>query len=171
MNSHNISVSNSHSETLREVEQTLKLIATISAPQGLEERVKAGIRSAHRSHGLLAFPSLPSPTENWFRAAAAAAIVFVVIGGGWGIYSRVPAAGPTAVAPQMRPSNGFSNAGAVRVPQTLQAPVVSEPALVQSVPAESSKQPDKAAPHTQNSKKLKAAGKKAQLQQPAPTAR
>jgi hypothetical protein len=66
------------------------------------------------------------------RAAAAAAIVLVVAGGGWEVYSHIqPAPLPTAVsAPQ--PLNGagsFHAAGAIRVPQTLQVPIVAKPVV------------------------------------------
>jgi hypothetical protein len=111
-------------------EATLRLIALLPAPQGLEERVQAGLRSAPRSARILAWPG-PSPLAGgWLRAAAAAAIVFVVAGGGWGIYSRVQPgqpmrgiAGPRAGAP-----GAFTQSGAVRRPQTLVGPVVTHPA-------------------------------------------
>jgi hypothetical protein len=111
-------------------EATLRLIARLPAPQGLEERVKAGLRSAPRSARILAWPGPLPLTGGWLRAAAAAAIVFVVAGGGWGIYSRVqpgqPArgiAGPHAGAP-----GAFTQGGAVRRPQTLVGPTVTPPA-------------------------------------------
>jgi hypothetical protein len=67
---------------------------------------------------------------GWMRTAAAAAIVVAVAGGGWSVYSRVeppqpakvimmPAAGPA--------SGGFSSAGAMRTPTTLNAPVLKHP--------------------------------------------
>jgi hypothetical protein len=109
-------------------EVTLRLIARLPAPQGLEDRVRAGLRSAPRSARILAWPS--PLAGGWLRAAAAAAIVFVVAGGGWGIYSRVqpghPArgiAGPHASAP-----GAFTQGGAVRRPQTLVGPTVTHPA-------------------------------------------
>ncbi|MGA9784021.1 MAG: hypothetical protein WBQ52_17820, partial [Terracidiphilus sp.] len=64
------------------------------------------------------------------RGAAAAAIVCIVAGGGWRIYSRVqtPAA-PTAnvvVMPARVGTQGaFSNAGAMRTPDTLAKPVLT----------------------------------------------
>jgi hypothetical protein len=61
------------------------------------------------------------------RGAAAAAIVFVVAGGGWGIYSRVqptPSARVIVMPVRTGVAGGFSNAGAMRTPQTLKGPVV-----------------------------------------------
>jgi hypothetical protein len=61
------------------------------------------------------------------RSAAAAAIVFVVVGGGWGVYSRVqqPQAAKVITMPaRVAAPGGFSNAGAMRTPNTLNGPVV-----------------------------------------------
>jgi hypothetical protein len=60
--------------------------------------------------------------SDWMRAVAAAAIVFVVVGGGWGVYTRVAPgqAGKVLVMPQPMPSSGgIQGAGAVRTPTTL----------------------------------------------------
>jgi hypothetical protein len=70
-------------------EATLRLIARLPAPDGLEDRVMAGLKTAPRTARVLVWPSLFQPTTGWMRGAAAAAIVFVVAGGGWGIYSYV----------------------------------------------------------------------------------
>ena len=104
-----------------EAETTLRLIAGLPAPEGLEERVRAGLhqaldqvsgkashqapRSAPRSASLLHWPPAtrldPSRAGSmrwgWMqgtfaRSAAAAAIVLVVAGGGWEVYSRIPPA-------------------------------------------------------------------------------
>jgi hypothetical protein len=110
-----------------EAEETLRLIASLPAPDGLEDRIHASLRSAPRTARVLAWPS--PMAANWLRAAAAAAIVFVVAGGGWGIYSRVQP-GPSAqgvVAPHVGAQGGFSQAGAERRPQTLQGPIVANP--------------------------------------------
>jgi len=113
-----------------EVEQTLRLIASLPAPKGLEDRVKARLRSAPRGNSVLAWPRTYSPAGGWLRGVAAAAIVFVVAGGGWGIYSRVQPSQPTAGAsvPHVGAPGGFSEGGAVRRPQTLVGPVVTAPA-------------------------------------------
>ena len=69
-------------------EATLRLIARLPAPQGLEDRVNAGLKSAPRTGRILQWPAALRPTGSWMRVAAAAAIVFVVTSGGWGIYMR-----------------------------------------------------------------------------------
>jgi hypothetical protein len=71
------------------------------------------------------------------RSAAAAAIVFVVAGGGWGIYSRVqqPQAAKVIVAPHGPAPGEFTNSGAMRTPKTLNGPIISSPAVTQPIPA------------------------------------
>lgn len=126
------------------VDATLRLIASLPAPEGLEDRVLAGLRAAPRTSRLLHWPVSLQPSSGWRRAAAAAAIVAVIVGGGWGL-SRVQQPQPIAkgfVAPQ-RPAaaaaGGFSNAGAMRTPQTLNGPVVAQPEAAQPVPAKPAK--------------------------------
>lgn len=121
-------------ETLRE---TLQLLAQLPVPEGLEARVQArvnaGLRSAPQKASLLSWPQRFTVNGNWMhgaamRAAAAAAIVCIVLGGGWGILSHVRIAQPAnAIAQPPRPSaaGGFSSAGAMRTPQTLKGPVVA----------------------------------------------
>jgi hypothetical protein len=118
---------NSGSSGARDAEETLRLIARLPAPEGLEERVKAGLRSAPRMGQVLAWPS--PMVGGWLRTAAAAAIVFVVAGGCWGIYSRVQPGQPAkgVAGPQMGAPGGFTEGGAVRRPQTLTGPVVTVP--------------------------------------------
>jgi hypothetical protein len=116
-------------------EETLRLIARLSAPQGLEKRVQAGLKSGLRANPrpepasarLLRWPVAPRLNSAWMRTAAAAAIVFVVAGGGWGVYSRVGTARNIA-PPQSATQGGFSSSGAMRTPQTLHGPVVAPPA-------------------------------------------
>jgi hypothetical protein len=116
-------------------EETLRVIATMPAPEGLEDRVKSGLRVAPRSAKVIAWP-FPS-AEGWMRsagmrAAAAAAIVLAVAGGGWGVYSHIQVAPmPTAqVDPQSPNQTGrFSTAGAKHVPQTVEGPVVVAPVM------------------------------------------
>jgi hypothetical protein len=122
-------------------EDTLRLIAGLPAPAGLEERVHRALREAPRElrggGRVLAWPqrfrariaSGSALDSNWMRAAAAAAIVFVVVGGGWGVYSRVQPgqAGKVLVMPQLEPSSrGLSGSGAVRTPVTIPGPKVRE---------------------------------------------
>ncbi len=141
MNSQNAfgSNSNSSAKTVQDAETTLRLLANLPAPRSLEERVIAGLRSAPPSGRIFNWPALLSPSENWLRSAAAAAIVFVVVGGGWGVYSNVQSNSAATVPQRVGPAAGFSNAGAVRVPQNLPSPVVTQPAqpgLEQSKPSD-----------------------------------
>jgi hypothetical protein len=114
-------------------EETLRIIATLPVPAGLEGRMKAGLRSAPRHGMLMAWPF--SPAGGWMhtaamRAAAAASIVLAVAGGGWGVFSHnqiapVPSA---LVEPQWPNGAGrFSTAGAMHVPQTVEGPVLAAP--------------------------------------------
>jgi len=116
-----------------EAEKTLRLIAGLPAPKGLADRVQKRLSTAPRGR-LLQWPVVLMP-GGWphtsaLRAAAAAAIVCIVAGGGWRIYSHVqtPAA-PTAkvvVMPARVGAQGaFSNAGAMRTPDTLAKPVLT----------------------------------------------
>jgi len=69
------------------------------------------------------------------RSAAAAAIVFVVAGGGWGVYSRVQqpqAARVTVMPPRLAAPGSFSSAAAIRTPKTLDGPVVANPATTKA---------------------------------------
>jgi hypothetical protein len=103
----------------------LRLIARLPAPAGLEDRLNAGLRSAPRRAPVLAWPHGSPLAGAWMRGAAAAAIVCVVAGGGWGICSRVqPAQG--IVAPQNDVPAKFSSSEAIRRPQTLEGPVVKD---------------------------------------------
>ena len=122
-------------------EETLRLIASLPAPAELEERVHEVLRGAPRSGRVLTWPvrfrARIALDHDWVRATAAAAIVFAVVGGGWGVYSRVeqnqPAKGFVMPA-QMPGSGGFSGAGAIRTPQTLPGPRVKPPAKKPEAP-------------------------------------
>ena len=111
-------------------EATLRLMARLPAPDGLEERVKASLRNAPRRGHVLAWPGAFSPAAGWQRAAAAAAIVFVVGGGGWGIYSLVQPGQPAhgIAGPRVAGPGQFSTGDAMRRPQTLVGPTVTSPA-------------------------------------------
>ncbi len=122
---------------------TLRVIANLPVPEGLEDRVRRALRTAPRENHLLAWPSgLKSPAVRlnsawatpgwiaaWSRAAAAVAIGLVVVGGGWGVYSRVERGQTQKVIafPHSAVSGGFSSAGAMRTPQTLNGPVLVHP--------------------------------------------
>jgi len=147
----------------RSVDETLRMIARMPAPEGLEERVKAGLRLAGSPGRVLGWP-VGRNAENvwmrtgWLRGAAAAAIALVVVGGGWGIYARVAPArsAKIAVVPATQPSGtsqpgAFGEAGAKRRPLTVTGAVV-KPAthLEGSKPVE--QQGARPVPHSQVSK-------------------
>jgi len=126
-------------DRVRNAEETLRLLATRPAPEGLIDRVQAR----------LAATPPPSFLSNWslfgrngrmfspifsqgLRGCAAAAIVLLVAGGGFAIYSRVqpsPSAQIIVMPARVGNSGGFSNAGAMRTPDTLNGPVLANPAL------------------------------------------
>ena len=126
------------------IDETLRLMAKLPAPEGLTERIRANVRIALREEAtsgkLLAWPKgkhneaaaslnwRREPSLNWLRGLAAAALVCAVVGGGWGILARVQQfapAGKAMVPPAQGIGGGFSNAGAMRLPQTLNGPLVS----------------------------------------------
>ena len=113
-----------------EAEKTLLLVASLPAPEGLVDRVQEELRAAPRGH-LLQWPNALLPGA-WglspaLRGAAAAAIVCIVAGGGWRIYSHVqtpaaPTANVVVMPARVGIKGGFSNAGAMRTPDTLAKP-------------------------------------------------
>ena len=149
-------------------EETLHLIAILPAPEGLEDRVNANLhtaqQSAPRKGRVLAWPTTLWLGGDWMRSAAAAAIVIVVAGGGWGIYSRVQPARGIAAPPRVAAPSGFSSAGAMRTPNTLNGPIAPQPAKTKPQPA---KNAAKKPLHRRNS----AAANKAAAQPVAPAAK
>jgi hypothetical protein len=116
-------------------EETLRLIAKLPAPTGLEERVQMALDAAPPRGRVLAWPRTLRPESSWMRSAAAAAIVFVVAGGGWGVYTRVEQNEPAKVIvmpARMPESGGFGVAGAMRTPQTLPGPKAPQAVKVNS---------------------------------------
>ena len=121
----------------RQAEATLRMIAGLPAPGGLEDRVQQALSKAPPTARIVAWPlsSERWSRERWMqssfaRGAAAAAIVLAVGGGGWSVYSHVhPAQAPRVIAMPLRVGapGGFSNAGAMRTPQTLNRPVLAHP--------------------------------------------
>ena len=117
-------------------EDTLRLIASLPAPEGLADRVKAGLRTAPEAGRVLMWRGPVISARGWMytsaaRGAAAAAIVCLVAGGGWRIYSHVQP-GPSAnveMKPALSapPSSRFSTANAPRVPDTLDRPLITHP--------------------------------------------
>jgi hypothetical protein len=129
-------------------EETLRMIAGLAAPEGLENRVRASLLAAPRRGRVLSWPAALRQNSGWMRRAAAAGIVFVVVGGGWGVYSRVQQGQPAkmiVLPPREAAPGGFSSGGAMRVPQTLQRPVVNRAAKAQApkakVPARMAQKP------------------------------
>jgi hypothetical protein len=117
---------------------TLRLIAGLPAPQGLEERVHRKLsaaraqRTAVQQGRLLAWPAAHAASREWLRGAAAAAIAFVIAGGGWGVYRQVQpkqTVNGIRLSPHGAAGGGLAGAGAMRTPQTLNGPVLSGPAL------------------------------------------
>lgn len=112
----------SRKDTVESAEDTLRVIASLPAPEGLTDRVNTRLGTAPRTARLLSW----TPTSGgWgyssaMRGAAAAAIVCVVAGGGWRIYSRVqPAPGASVVVvpgPAGVARGGFSIGGSVHTP-------------------------------------------------------
>lgn len=117
-----------------EAEEMLRAVARLPAPQGLEDRMHAALRKAPRTATVLSWPAPGASSRGWMRGAAAAAIVFVVAGGGWGIAARLHPAEPARVIamPRVTTGGGFSSAGAMRTPQTFNvpAPAVAQHAVV-----------------------------------------
>jgi len=110
-----------------DVDATLRVIANLPAPEGLEERVHAALRKTPRMARVLEWPVHFRSESPWIRTAAAATIAFIVVGGGWGVYSRVQPAKVVAMPPHIMQQGGFSNAGAARTPQTVNGPVLNHP--------------------------------------------
>jgi hypothetical protein len=158
-------------------EETLRLIARVSVPDGLEERVQAGLRRASSGASakarILHWPAAPRLNIAWMqnlaRAAAAAAIAALVVGGGWSVSSRFQAVQPSsavAVPAQSAGQSGFSSAGARRIPQTLSRPNAEAPAAGQPASA-ATKQAGKKPCHLGKS----ASAKTSPAQPDAPAAR
>jgi hypothetical protein len=143
-------ISDQRSKTPVSAEETLRLLARLPAPEGIEERVQAGLRAAATTAAtkarILRWPAALQFSNLWqsslVRVGAAAAIVAVVVGGGWVVSSRFqPAQSSSAimVPPHASAQGGFSSAGAMRTPQTLNGPVVEAPASVRPAAQHASK--------------------------------
>ena len=129
----------------KSAEETLRLIASLPAPDGLAERVQTRLRTESQSGRVLSFPrSLVSGGwsgyGNAMRGAAAAAIVCVVVGGGWRIYSRVQPGPSARVIVMPAPVRGFSIGGSVHTPDPGPVPVPTRQ-VVAEPPAAATSQP------------------------------
>jgi hypothetical protein len=130
-------------------EETLRLIANLPAPEGLEGRVHAAVSVAQRRGRVLAWPRAFRAESGWMRGAAAAAIVFVVAGGGWGVYTRVESTpieqnqpAKVIVMPARMPNTGgLQGAGAMRPPLTLPGPAAPQPVRISPAKAKAAKKP------------------------------
>lgn len=128
-----------------DAERSLRLIATLPAPVGIEDRVKSGLRRIPIQTGVIRWP-LSSPNRagwahvSYLRGAAAAAIVLMVAGGGWGVYAHFgQAPSPAAdVVPQHIDGGGFSSAEARRTPKTVEGPAIAIPKTVRQETGEGS---------------------------------
>ena len=122
-----------------EAESTLRLIAGLAAPEGLEARVKTALTNkagSRRSATLFDWPL--SPRGGWMRStfvrsAAAASIVCVVAGGSWGVYRHVQPKEVPMALPHVGAPSGFSSANAMRTPKTLDGPTLTHPVRTHSV--------------------------------------
>jgi hypothetical protein len=122
-------------------EETLRLLASLPAPDGLAERVQASLQARGAAKArILRWPARLGLGQLWMqsgqmhglkRGLAAAAIVVMVAGGGWGVYSRVRPSQPARgiALPHVGAPGGFAGAGAMRTPQTLNAPAVAHPVV------------------------------------------
>ena len=139
----------------KSAEETLRLVAALPVPIGLEDRVKAGLQAAAKNGRVLHWPSSPLRGGGWMKGTAARAAAAAAI-----VYSRVqPVQSPKVIAMPQRVNSpgGFSNAGAMRTPQTLTGPVLAHP--VEETP----KQKDgdvKVVPTPKKSRNAKAAAHK-----------
>jgi hypothetical protein len=114
----------SKSDHCGDADATLRLIAGLPAPEGLEDRVHEALRKAPRTGRVLEWPVRLTSDSQWMRSAAAAAIAFVVVGGGWGVYSRVQTARVIPMPPHAAAPGGFSSGGTMRIPQTVHGPEI-----------------------------------------------
>jgi hypothetical protein len=138
-------------KALSEVDATLRRIASLPAPAGLEERIKTALREPRAGHApkLLEWPAGNWAQSAWVRGAAAAAIVLVVAGGSWGVYSRVQPQRVPLAMPHISGAGGFSSANAVRTPKTLDVPTVKQPMRREDPPAKQRVAGNKKAPHSE----------------------
>jgi len=129
-----------NSDPLAAANETLRLIASVSPPQGLEERIHLRLRSARNAPKSSRFwpgwnTGMSSPMRAGF--AVAALVLAALVGGGWEFHrinaaktaisasdarqapavSLTPVQAPAQVPPPSK--SGFSTANSMRVPPTL----------------------------------------------------
>jgi len=123
-------------------EGTLRLIASLRAPEGLEDRIHEALHAAPRRGRVLAWPGPFKGGHAWMRAVAAAALAFVVAGGGWSVYLRVQPRLPAKairLGPHPAAPGSFEGASAMRTPQTLNGPVLTHPVKAHILPGKNAK--------------------------------
>ena len=125
-----------------DLDATLRLLATVPAPEDLTLRIHRELARAPRRNGwlrpLAGIEHFGFNSHGSFRAVAAAAIVCVVAGGGWQIFSRVqpaPAAQGVIAPVRLGAQGGFSTAGAVQTPDPAAPPPVITHAPVKQAPS------------------------------------
>lgn len=110
-----------------EYDETLRLLARVEVPEGLAERVKARLKQGEVIQWPEKQSTATSQAATWMKRAAAAAIVFVVSGGSWFVYTGVNSAaagaGAKPVVIESQKPGEFGNAGAMRKVDPLTAPV------------------------------------------------
>lgn len=132
----------------REPEETLRLVAQLPSPDGLEDRVHQRLHVSQRHLPARGFWSLWKPAQR-LQYAAAAALVLALAGSVWKVYH--PAHGAIVIQPAPQsgspstPGSGFGTAGAERHPGTL-API--------KVPPPPTKKPSAVTPHSKPSPKI-----------------
>jgi hypothetical protein len=118
-------------------EDTLRILAALPPPEGMVDRVQARLQTAPRFStrfgGILPWPVSFAPAWGYggmARSAAAAAIVCLVAGGGWQIYSHVqtgPSAQILVMPAPSGPARGFSIGGSVHTPDPVRTPAPARP--------------------------------------------
>jgi len=113
-----------------EAEDTLRMVAALSPPEELTDRIHARLQAELRAPARRGFWAYWQPAQR-FQFAAAAGLAATVAISTWTVYHRQlpPGTGSRTVHPaaRMRPNAGFGTAGVVRVPPTLN-PIKMPPA-------------------------------------------
>jgi len=121
-------------QTVHEAEETLRLLATLPPPTGLEDRVHQRIDSQIRAEQFAPLPrsiwSLWKPAHR-LQFAGAAVLVLALVGSTWRVYHTKNGAVVIQPAPQTgspaTPTSNFGTAGAEGHPSTL-TPIKVPPA-------------------------------------------
>lgn len=124
----------SQKESLTEADKTLRQLARIAPPSGLETRIHNRLAAAEEFSERRSFWALWSPARR-LQFAGAALLALAVAASTWSVYhghpqpstqSQTPVT-PQVVAPKADSSTGFKTAGAERRPSTV-APIRIKPA-------------------------------------------